>query len=226
MPDQFFITRADMQALVAKLREIPELVANLDITLTRQSRTSAGGMRTTNGTDDQPLPYDLGASDAAHHLYGVLRDWAEYVATEHGIAPPPPGRAPHYARWLTEHVTHLAMTEAAPDALPGITKTMERTEKAIDIPEEPPPLPINKAKLTQAESLELNARSCVAIAKRLGRWHEGLTQRRIKYLTETKVLKPLRTVRGIDGARHRIYRLGDVLDATRNDDTDTFDESA
>ncbi|RVW06527.1 hypothetical protein [Rhodococcus spongiicola] len=72
-------------------------------------------------------------------------------------------------------------------------------------------------KIVRARSVALDARGCVQVPKQLGRWHDQLTQSRIKYLTKTKVLTPLRTTR-ISGTLTNIYRLGDVLDATRADD--------
>ena len=217
MTDQFFITRADMEGLQKLLREIPGLVEDLAITLTRQSCIGVGGAQTSSGSDEQPLPYDYGASRAQELLHGEVVGWARHVCEYRRIDYDGGPSTGDVAVWLADRVTSLAMTPGCEEAHASIKARFDAARRSTDLPAEKPPPKPDAAKLKEARALELNARECVQVAKMLGPLHAGLTQRRIKYLTEAGVLVPLRIAKGMDGARHRIYNLGAVLDATAKD---------
>lgn len=212
------MTRADMEALASLLREIPGLVEDLAITLTRQSCVGIGGAQVSSGSDEQPLPYDYGASRAHELLHGEVVTWVRHVCEYRAMAYDGGRSTAAAAVWLADRVTSLAMTPGCEGAYPAIAKLFEAARRSTDLPAEKLPPPPDPAKVQEARALELNARGCVQVAKTLGPVHAGLTQRRIKYLTEAGVLVPLRITKGMDGARHRIYNLGAVLDATAKDD--------
>lgn len=63
--------------LSRRLAEVPAVVAELEITFTRQSVTSAG--RDGGKSAETPLPYGAAASDAVRQLTDVLRTWARAI---------------------------------------------------------------------------------------------------------------------------------------------------
>lgn len=221
MPDRFHITTDDMRALRALLREITGLVEDLAIALTRQARISAGP-RVDSGTDEQPIPYDIGASDAHELLHQTLTAWANLVHTaafthpRHFIGPLQPGErrqppAPgsttiHLARWLERNVTNLARIPGAEDAYDEIDHAMQQCRRACDQHDDTAVIPIDDARLAEAREQEYNARGCAHAAQAAG---ISITQRRVKHLAETGAVSEV----GRTPAGARLFRLGDVLDA-------------
>jgi hypothetical protein len=62
-----------------RLAELPSLIDEATITLTRQS---AAGSHNTTKRGETPLPYSEAASDALTALHGALRAWASLAADE------------------------------------------------------------------------------------------------------------------------------------------------
>ncbi|RVW06528.1 hypothetical protein [Rhodococcus spongiicola] len=211
------LDHTQIRLLVDRLDQIAGWIhLELENTITRQIVFTEKALTRVTTRDEVPLAFNERASDFAHELAGTLRAWTNYVATERNLPWPGDGRAPHFARWLSRHAYDLAATEQATDAYDQILEVYKAAFAIIDRPKAKQ-RSIDDEQLAQARNLELNARGCVQVAKQLGRWHDQLTQSRIKYLTKTKVLTPLRTTR-INGTLTNIYRLGDVLEATRVDD--------
>ncbi|NKR52914.1 hypothetical protein GS481_01830 [Rhodococcus hoagii] len=211
MADQFFITRADMQALTSLLREIPELVEDLAITLTRQDNVGAG-VRVASGSDEQPLPMNFAASDAHDLLRSTLAAWVRHVTDTPGMAyGGPPGTA-GIATWLADHVTSLAMTEGCEEAYDEISHAMGECRRACDRHEDRAVLPLNATKLAAARAQELGARECAQVAKCLGEPYSALTKRRVLYLWGAGKLNAAQVT--ISGrVRVPTFVLGQVLDA-------------
>ncbi|MFC9514380.1 hypothetical protein ACFTSD_01475 [Nocardiaceae bacterium NPDC056970] len=205
MTDQFFIPRADMQELARLLREIPALVEDLVVTLTRQDRVGAPGLRVAKGSDEQPLPINLAASDSHELLHSTVTAWVRHVCEYRAIAYGGPLGTAGVARWLADHVTGLAMTEGCEDALDEIRYAMGECRRACDGPEDRAVLCIDPVLIPVLGRLELSASDCVATAKAAG---IRLTKRRIDYLGE---IRPWIRLRKDDG--EWMYRLGDVLSA-------------
>ncbi len=130
--DQFFITSADMRTLRDHLREIPDLVEDLAITLTRQDRSSSGLAGISDGADEQPLPINLEASEVADDLRSTVIGWVNHTCEYRGIVYPGGTSTPALAVWLADHVTSLAMTEGCEEALDEITYAMHRARRACD----------------------------------------------------------------------------------------------
>lgn len=213
--DQFHITATQMRALVALLGEIPALIDDLAITLTRQDCIGAGGIRVTGGSDEQPLPINLAASDAHDLLHSTLASWARHIYESRGQGYTGPRSTVGLSSWLAANVTRLAMTEGCEEAHDEIEHAMSQCRRVCDRPEDRSILPTDASLLAEARDLELDARGCVELMKTMGINRSEATQAQIKYLTKRKVLKPTRMVR-ISGTRTNLYLFGDVLDATRS----------
>ncbi|MFC9786452.1 hypothetical protein [Rhodococcus sp. NPDC127528] len=222
---QFHITSAEMRALRELIREIPGLVEDLAIALTRQSRIS-GGPRVDSGTDEQPLPYDIGASDAHDLLNQTLTDWASLVyagAFTHprgfiGPLHPHERRRPTLpgtttlavARWLERHITSLARVSGAEDAYDEISHAMQRCRNACDQHDDRAVIPIDDTKVDKARDEELHAAEIEIAARKIGGEWANLTARRVRTLAKAERIHAIRCV---VATRAEIYVLGEVLDA-------------
>lgn len=128
--------------LAERLREVPDLLDDLLVTLSRQDRLSAGG---TGGRGaEQPAPR-LDVSRALHALVGEVTTWAWNLADIHRLQIPAPGRlgqdvrlhaAAVAADWLADHVnllrTHPAALEAHHALTDAITQARQRADRPVD----------------------------------------------------------------------------------------------
>lgn len=134
MSEIYFVCKADRMMLHKILGEIPGLVDELSITVTRQDRTGKGGMKISSGSDEQPMPFNVGASDAGDYLRNELNTWARLVCEERFISYDGSDSVVGVSVWLRKNLASLAMTQGAEDALPGIESAMKRCRRAMDIP--------------------------------------------------------------------------------------------
>ena len=220
----YFISRDGQQMLVELLREIPGLVEDLSVTLTRQDRTGKGGMKISSGDCTQPLPINMAASDAKDGLHNELATWARLVCDSRGIAYDGDGSVLGIARWLDENVISLALTEGSEEAYVGIEKAMGRCRRAMDIaPEDEEKL--DAEKLGESRNLELNARACAQVAMKLGCRKPDeddelnvvvdfarLNTRRVLHLWQSGAVQEVRIAKAF-GKESPIFQLGAVLDA-------------
>ncbi|WP_072689305.1 hypothetical protein [Rhodococcus marinonascens] len=133
--DHLFLTRAEIRQLVTMLQEIPELVEDLAITITRQDRIVAkGGPKLSRGSDEQPLVFNVNASEVADDLHGTLVGWVRHVCESRAMAYEGHVSTLSLARWLDRHVISLAMTEGSEEALDEISYAMRRARRAMDLP--------------------------------------------------------------------------------------------
>lgn len=211
MSEIYFVCKADRMMLHKILGEIPGLVDELSITVTRQDRTGKGGMKISSGSDEQPIPFNVGASEAGDYLRNELNTWARLVCEERFISYDGSDSVVGVSVWLRKNLASLAMTQGAEDALPGIESAMKRCRRAMDIPPEDE-VAWDPEKLEEARGSELNAAAIARMRYELGQ--PELNARRIETLRQAGVLKAFRMVampkRKKDLA---VYRLGDVLDA-------------
>ncbi|MBP0094889.1 hypothetical protein B0F79_24605 [Rhodococcus hoagii] len=210
MTDQFHITATQMRALVALLGEIPALIDDLAITLTRQDCIGAGGMRVTGGSDEQPLPINLAASDAHDLLHSTLASWARHTEESRGHAYTGPRSTIGLSTWLATNVTRLAMTEGCEEAHDEIEHAMSQCRRVCDLPADRAVLATDPHGEAIVYGLELNAKECADIARTSG--VAGLTKRRVLYLVEVEAVKPLRTEK-VGKYDSPILRLGEVVKA-------------
>ena len=205
----YFISRDGQQMLVELLREIPGLVEDLSVTLTRQDRTGKGDMKISSGDCTQPLPINMAASDAKDGLRNELATWARLVCDSRRIAYDGDGSVLGIARWLDENVISVAMTEGSEEAYVSIEAAMKRCRRAMDIPADDD-VAVAVVDVAQARNAELNAAAIGLMRHQLG--VEDLNARRVETLRKAGMVEPVRLV--ARGKRDiAVYRLGDVLDA-------------
>lgn len=209
MSEIYFVCREDRQMLDKLLGEIPGLVDDLAITICRQDRTGKGGMRISSGSDEQPMPFNVGASDAGDYLRNELNTWARLVCEERFISYDGSDSVIGVSVWLRKNLASLAMTQGAEDALPGIESAMKRCRRAMDIPADDD-VAVPVVDVAQARNSELNAAAIARMRHELGL--PELNARRIETLLKAGALKPHRVV-SMPKKDLVVYRLGDVLDA-------------
>lgn len=209
MSEIYFVCREDRQMLDKLLVEIPGLVDDLAITICRQDRTGKGGMKISSGSDEQPMPFNVGASDAGDYLRNELNTWARLVCEERYISYDGSDSVVGVSVWLRKNLASLAMTQGAEDALPGIESAMKRCRRAMDIPADDD-VAVPVVDVAQARNSELNAAAIARMRHELGL--PELNARRIETLLKAGALKPHRVV-AMPKKDLVVYRLGDVLDA-------------
>jgi len=117
-------------ALEADLGSIPQLVYQLNLTITRQSRL--GGHNGSRATT-HPLPYDQRASDTLATLRTTLTRWVRILAhnqPQHY----PVDKVAAMATWLRSRTDLIAMHEAAADMWFELTDAIHRGRQAVDAP--------------------------------------------------------------------------------------------
>lgn len=209
MSEIYFVCREDRQMLDKLLGEIPGLIDDLAITICRQDRTGKGGMKISSGSDEQPMPFNVGASDTGDYLRNELNTWARLVCEERFISYDGSDSVVGVSVWLRKNLASLAMTQGAEDALPGIESAMKRCRRAMDIPADDD-VAVPVVDVAQARNSELNAAAIARMRHDLGR--PELNARRIETLLKAGALKPHRVV-AMPKKDLVVYRLGDVLDA-------------
>lgn len=209
MSEIYFVCREDRQMLDKLLGEIPGLIDDLAITICRQDRTGKGGMKISSGSDEQPMPFNVGASDAGDYLRNELNTWARLVCEERFISYDGSDSVVGVSVWLRKNLASLAMTQGAEDALPGIESAMKRCRRAMDIPADDD-VAVPVVDVAQARNSELNAAAIARMRHELGL--PELNARRIETLLKAGALKPCRVV-SMPKRDLVVYRLGDVLDA-------------
>lgn len=116
-----------LDTLKGELRAVPWLTAQLEVTLTRQSRA---GDRNGPRSAERPLPFDWDASVDLESLRDGLAHWCRDIAQRRHVTLDTPHTPTGYARWLLRWPTEIA---AHPDAgeLHGdtlaLTKAARRT---------------------------------------------------------------------------------------------------
>lgn len=112
------------------LEAVPDLVRELDTTLSRQtSRTTAGKASVV------PLPYDPRASEAGWVLRSALVGWVRVLQEARG-EPWPPDTLPGMAVWLSERLQRLVRHPAAPEAHGEICEAVRAAQRVTDRPAE------------------------------------------------------------------------------------------
>jgi len=136
-PESSFLCSDCLDDLARTLRDLPELVDELDVSLTKQRRfTDAAGSRSTTS----PLPYDMGASNALHELrnelVGMVRVCIDnrVASTDYREAHPGDSCA-SMAAWLLWRVDGMAALPFAADLL-HVVSIASRCELVIDRPAE------------------------------------------------------------------------------------------
>jgi len=117
--------------LEADLGSVPQLVYQLNLTITRQSRLGNrnGSRATTRG-----LPYDVRASDSLNSLRWVLLGGVRVLAKDDRAFYPVSDKILAMAAWLRSRTDLIAVHEAAGDLWLEITDVIHRGRQAVDAP--------------------------------------------------------------------------------------------
>lgn len=203
--DHYFISRAEQQQLAELLDQIPDLVEDLTIAISRQDRITGGGPRTRNGSDEQPIPIGLHAMEAADLLHATLTAWTNHVCEQRNY-PRPRNDTLTLGRWLKQHMIALALTEGAEESLDEIRHAIRQARRATDRPTERTLPEPDAHKVAEADRMVLGVRGIATLAKEMGGKFAGLTMRRVRYLAgEANMVEPVH-VAGLE----KLYRVGDV----------------
>lgn len=138
-PDGFYLCQAHRTQLADALRAVPGLTEDLDVTITRQSRT--GGQKHGARSSTRPLPWNEHASSCRIELNAILNAWAYEAHHTH-----PDRRDPldvihasdtaELANWLRAHLHHAAQLDAAGDLYAEILDAITQATRAVDLPPE------------------------------------------------------------------------------------------
>ena len=108
----------------------PDVTADLDVTLSRQTSRAAGGR-----TSAIPLPYDARASEAGWVLRSALTGWVRQLQ-EAQPEPWPADTAASMAAWLSARLSRLIRHPAATEAHGEITAAVRGAQRVTDRPAE------------------------------------------------------------------------------------------
>lgn len=208
--NHLFIERHDLKVLRRLLHGIPELATELGIAVTKQARLGeVGRSRKPRRPSEQPLPYNLQASEVAEELHNFLTGWARLVCEQRAIEYQGPTSTPGVANWLERHVYSLAMTEGAETVLPELEQILKAAEFIVCPPARP--ITVDAAKYARARKVRLNASGIAVLAQELGEEYRNLTARRVRVLRDAGLIAPIPGPWRPDWPD--LYQVGDVLDA-------------
>lgn len=117
-----------MIALRGQLRVVPDLLADLDIALSRQARLTSPYDR-SRGRDRSPLPFDPGIAEVVWVLHNTLTYWVGQLA---GASAPPSWKAGKAAQWLLSQLGPIRLHPDAATLADEITNAISRARNAID----------------------------------------------------------------------------------------------
>lgn len=205
--DGFYLDRASQIVLVAILDEVPALVEDLTIAITRQDRLTSSGPKTRNGSDEQPLPISVEAMEAADLLTDTLASWVRHTTEQRAMHYTAPCTAVHYAAWLKRWMVALAMSPGSDEALDEIRYAVRQARRATDRPTEHI-RELNPDAVNEAAEAFLSATQIARIVgDSTNPKYAGINFKRIRTLRNRDVLKPaMTTPDGMD-----LYRFTDVV---------------
>ncbi|SED51564.1 hypothetical protein SAMN04490240_4084 [Rhodococcus pyridinivorans] len=156
--DGYYLPRHDQDKLIELLDQIPDLIEDLTIAISRQDRIAGGGPRTRNGSDEQPIPIGLHAMEAADLLHHTLTAWTNHVCEQRNY-PRPRNDTLTLAAWLKRWIIALALTEGSEEAPHDIRLAVRQARQAVDRPREkhierPPDESLDAVGLTKDELRE------------------------------------------------------------------------
>lgn len=135
--DSARICRTHTDALRLDLHSVAWLGAELDVTITRQSRITAGHHGARSSTT--PLPWNENAAARLHELHTTLNAWALDTARlaeddRDPLADHPHHDLPAVASWLVRNLCTLRQHHEAGVAYDQLTDSVHQARRAIDRP--------------------------------------------------------------------------------------------
>jgi hypothetical protein len=131
------LCRGCSKRLERTLGDLPALIEDLDVTLTRQGVTGAhSGEGKPPKKDAQPLPLHNGAAEVASNLRYVLATSVRYLTETRGIRLDGPDDPPTVwlARWLLTHHASIRLDPAGPDIASDIHGITSAIMDVVDLP--------------------------------------------------------------------------------------------
>lgn len=130
-----FLGKRCAQRLERALGDLPALIADLDITLTRQSVTGAhSDAGKPPKKDAQPLSLNLAAADVAHDLRHTLVSAIRHLTEARGIMDGPADNTTSMARWLLRYHAAIPLDPAGPDIADAVHAITARIWQVVDLP--------------------------------------------------------------------------------------------
>lgn len=217
--------------LLGLLRQATWLAEQIQINVTRRSR-SGGRYRDGGRSDDKPVVFDTGASEAAWILHHTIQPWALDLRDRIRASPADPTTA-GLATWMAHHIGHVAMLEGVADMLAELRSACDKCLLSID--SRTPRLYLGDCDCGTAihGSADRDESVCWRCHKtyRTGEWRDANRKAgRELLVTLDEAATYLGEVYGIQATRSRLdryakslqkhpgdtYRVGDLLDVIRN----------
>jgi hypothetical protein len=128
--DNQTISTTALNAIEQALAEIDWLLEDLDVVLSKQAKARPAG---AGERDDRPLPYNVGASEAADALHRCLASWAAMSSEDHGIPYSGGSSTQDIASYLMGHMAWFGAHYAGHEAYTEITDAVNRIRAVIDL---------------------------------------------------------------------------------------------
>ncbi|MBM4686429.1 hypothetical protein GS532_22415 [Rhodococcus hoagii] len=163
----WYIPLHEQDTLAALLRdEVPDILAALAACITAEGHRTriSYDPKVTNGSDEQPLPYDNRAQDAADHLGNELATWVRHTCEHRGIDYAGAWSPAGWAKWLADNIIALALTPGADEAPATIRQAVTGARRAARIPKRR----TWGGSIEEAGATRLNARGIEALAREMG----------------------------------------------------------
>lgn len=204
----FYLDRKAQRDLRAKLDQVPSLVEDLAVTITRQARVAPrNSMKLHRHKPESKVPFHIAAADAADDLHNTLVAWVRFTCENRQVHYTSREDTLTLARWLNRNIIGLALCKGSETAYEDIAYRIDEARRQVDLPEDAI-LDIDKSRMAHANLQIVTAGQIDKIAFKLGPLAEGLNKRRVETLDKGGRLKPC----AIDGDT-KFYKLGEVLDA-------------
>lgn len=130
-----FLGKRCAERLERALGDLPALIEDLDVTLTRQSVIGAHGDGGKPAKKDaQPLSINLAAADVAHDLRHTLVSAVRHLTEARGIVDLPADNPTSMAHWLLKHHDSIHLDPAGPDIADAIHAVTSRIWQVVDLP--------------------------------------------------------------------------------------------
>ncbi|MFJ9558068.1 hypothetical protein ACIRPH_30045 [Nocardiopsis sp. NPDC101807] len=118
--------------LTLSLAHLPELLAELDVTLTRQARTGRPGE--SGRAAETPLPFDRRASIIADAIRSTLAAWVRVLHGDVLADVPEADRPDRAAAYLTERIEVIRHREDGGQLVDEVLAVITEAEHVIDLP--------------------------------------------------------------------------------------------
>lgn len=126
-PGHAQVCGACSEELRRALAAVPDLAADLDVTLSRQTSTGGAGARGI----EVPLPYDPRATEAAGVLRSALVGWVRVLQDDHAETWPA-DTLTDMSRWLLERHQRLVGHAVADEAVDEIRAAVRAAQRVVD----------------------------------------------------------------------------------------------